>query len=149
MRKSFIVTINEFFRFFLGSGRKLGNVGNLGFFFRLFLFRLSNFGLILKIENSEEGNSENKFRRFRRFRVFDLPLLSLFSVYTLCFFCFLFLLCLNLLFYAIGLRLPKMQIYVQSGTNKEQCVLYLFKVKKAHQIDISDRKIVFDLNFDK
>ena len=146
MRKSFIVTINEFFRFFLGSGRKLGNVGNLGFFFRLFLFRLSNFGLILKIENSEEGNSGNKFRRFR---VFDLPLLSLFSVHTLCFFCFLFLLCLNLLFYAIGLRLPKMQIYVQSGTNKEQCVLYLFKVKKAHQIDISDRKIVFDLNFDK
>ena len=28
-------------------------------------------------------------------------------------------------------------------------VLYLFKVKKAHQIDISDRKIVFDLKFDK
>ena len=144
MRKSFIVTINEFFRFFLGSGRKLGNLRILGIFFRLFLFRLSNFCLILKIENSE-----NKFRRFRLFRVFDLPLLSLFSVHALCFFCFVFLLCLNLLFYAIGLRLPNMQIYVQIGTNKKQCVLYLFKVKKAHQIDISDRKIVFDLNFDK
>ena len=144
MRKSFIVTINEFFRFFLGSGRKLGNLRILGIFFRLFLFRLSNFCLILKIENSE-----NKFRRFRLFRVFDLPLLSLFSVRALCFFCFVFLLCLNLLFYAIGLRLPNMQIYVQIGTNKKQCVLYLFKVKKAHQIDISDRKIVFDLNLDK
>ena len=144
MRKSFIVTINEFFRFFLGSGRKLGNLRILGIFFRLFLFRLSNFCLILKIENSE-----NKFRRFRLFRVFDLPLLSLFSVHALCFFCFVFLLCLNLLFYAIGLRLPNMQIYVQIGTNKKQCVLYLFKVKKAHQIDISDRKIVFDLNLDK
>ena len=49
-------------------------------FFRLFLFRLFDFGLILKIENSEEENSENKFRRFRRFRrfqVIDLPLFDL------------------------------------------------------------------------
>ena len=42
-----------------------------------------------------------------------------------------------------------MPVYVQSGTNTEKCVLYLFKVKKAHQIDIRDSKIVFDLNFDK
>ena len=42
-----------------------------------------------------------------------------------------------------------MQIYVQNCTNKEQCVSYLFKVKKVHQIGISDSKIVFDLNFDK
>ena len=46
-------------------------------FFRLFLFRLFDFGLILKIENSEEENSENKFRRFRNFWVFDLPLFDL------------------------------------------------------------------------
>ena len=64
-------------------GRKLGNlgnVGNLGNFFLLFFFRLFNFGLILKIENSKEENSEKQFRHFwpfRHFRVFDLPLFDL------------------------------------------------------------------------
>ena len=74
-------------------------------FFRLFLFRLFDFGPILKIENSEEENSEKNFRGFRRSRVFDLPLFDLtfnsdrLSFFTLHgFFCFLFLLCLNLLF---------------------------------------------------
>ena len=64
-------------------------------FFRLFLFRLFDFGLIAKIENLEEENSENKFRRFR---VFDLPLFDLtFSsdrlsfFHALCFFLFSFL----------------------------------------------------------
>ena len=42
-----------------------------------------------------------------------------------------------------------MQTYVQSGANIEQCVLYLLKITKAHQINISYRKIVFDLNFDR
>ena len=50
--------------------KKNGQVENsetseiLEIFFRLFLFRLFDFGLTLKIENSEEENSENKFRRF-------------------------------------------------------------------------------------
>ena len=67
------------------------------FFSQLFLFRLFDFGLILKIQNSEN--------KFWRFRVFHLPLFDLsfssdrLSFFTLnVFFCFLFLLCLNLLF---------------------------------------------------
>ena len=123
-------------------------------FFRLFLFWLFDFGRIPKIENSEEKNLESKFWGFRRFQVFHLPLFDLdfssdrLSFITFCgFFCFLFLLCLNLLFQATGLRISNIQIYVQSRTNKEQYILYLFKVKKAHQIDLSDSKMVFDLNF--
>ena len=113
-------------------------------FFRLFLFRLFDFDLIHEIENSEEENSENKFRRFRRFRrfqVIDLPLfdltlssdrLSFFTLYG--FFCFLFLLCLNFLFQAIVLRLSNMQIYVQSGTNKEQFVYICPELKKLTKL---------------
>ena len=102
-------------------------------FFRLFLFRLFGFGPILKIENSEEKNLENKFWRFRRFRVFDLPLFDLtfssdrLSFITFCgFFCFLFLLCLNLLFQAIGLQISNIKIYVQSRTIYIYIYIYIY-----------------------
>ena len=49
------------------------------FCFRLFLFRLFDFDLILKIENSEEENLGEKFRAFRGFGVFDLPLFRIFN----------------------------------------------------------------------
>ena len=63
-------------------------------FFRLFLFRLFDFGLILQIKNSEEENSESKFWRFRRFHVFDLPLFNLtFSSDRLSFFHAFFFFC--------------------------------------------------------
>ena len=95
------------------------NSENLEIFFRLFLFQLFNFDPILKIENSEEENSEKKFWGFRgfwHFWVFDLPLFRFFnqvsqilsfssdrlSFFKLCvFYCFHFLLCWNLLFQAI------------------------------------------------
>ena len=52
------------------------------FCFRLFLFRLFDFDLILKMENLEEENLEKKIkalRAFQGFRVFDLPLFRIFN----------------------------------------------------------------------
>ena len=52
------------------------------FCFRLFLFRLFDFDLIPKIENSEEENSVKKFRSFQAsqsFWVFDLSLFRVFN----------------------------------------------------------------------
>ena len=53
------------------------------FCFRLFHFRLFDFDLIPKIENSEEENSAKKFRSFRAsqsFWVFDLSLFRDFNL---------------------------------------------------------------------
>ena len=68
-------------KIFISSAVQVINVGQVEnleiseIFSRFFLFRLFDFGPILKSGNSEEENSESnfrRFRRFRRFRVFDL-----------------------------------------------------------------------------
>ena len=133
-----------------GPVRKLGNLGNLGnlgsFFpaFFLLTFRYWPNTQNRKIGSRKCGKRIPTFPTFPSFRFttfrFNFQFRQIEFFHGFFFVCFLFLLCLNLLFQAIVLRLSNMQVYVQSGSNIEQCVLYMFKIKKAHQIDISDSK---------